>query len=54
MREAISAQKRADGMSFVALDVVSIPELMSFDDDLHDEPRSDMQYIATDDVCATR
>ena len=48
--EAISAQKRADEMSLVALEVLSIAELMSFDDDLHDDPCSDMQYIATGNV----
>ena len=50
MCEAISAQKRADAMNLVALDALSIAELMRFDDDLHDDLFSDMQYIATDDV----
>ena len=48
--EGIAAQKRADAINLVALDVMSIAELMSVDDDLHDDPCSDMQYIATDDV----
>ena len=30
--------------------MLSIAELVSFDDDLHDDPCSDMQHIATDDV----
>ena len=37
-------------MNLVALDLLSIAELTSFDDDLHDDPCSDMQYIAIDDV----
>ena len=48
--EGIAAQKRADAINLVALDVMSIAELMSVDDDLHDDPCSNMQYIATDDV----
>ena len=35
MSEAIFAKEGADAMSLVALDILSIAELMSFDDDLH-------------------
>ena len=48
---AISAQKRADAMNLVALDVLSIAELMSLDADPHDDPCSSMQCIAIDDAC---
>ena len=41
-------------MSLVAFDVLSMAELMSFDDDLHDDPCSDMQCIATEDASGDR
>ena len=48
--EKLSGQNQADAMNLVALEILNIAELTSFDDNLHDDPCSDMQYIATDDV----
>ena len=48
--EGISAQRRADSMNLVALGVLTIEELMSMDDDLHEDPCANTQFYAVDDV----